>query len=114
MSPSSALRISVALWIGVTVSLLAWGLAGYSWLLCAIAVAPLLAPLNGLIHGRRYTFAWASLFAIPYMAFAITELLTNARARWVGALTLLLVFSWFCSLVAYLRLSRSGVAATPG
>ena len=114
MSAPQALRISVLLWAGVTFSLLGWGFAGYSWLLCAIAILPLLAPLNGLIHGRRYTFAWASLFAIPYMAFAITELLANPRARWVGALTLLLVFAWFCSLVVYLRLSRSRAVATPG
>ena len=114
MTAPQALKVSVILWVCVTFSLLAWGFAGYSWLLCAIAIVPLLAPLNGLIHGRRYTFAWASLFAIPYMAFAITELLANPFARWVGALTLLLVFGWFCSLVMYLRLSRASPVATPG
>ena len=39
---------------------------------------PLLAPLNGLVRGRRYTYAWATLFAIPYLAFAVTELLVES------------------------------------
>ncbi len=107
MTPQHALRLSIVLWLCVTLSLLAWGFAGYSWALCIVAAVPLLAPLNGLIRGRRHTFAWASLFAIPYMAFAITELLANAHARWVASLTLLLVFGWFCSLVVYLRVSRA-------
>ena len=68
---------------------------------------PLLAPLNGLIRGRRYTYSWATLFAIPYLAFAITELLVNPNARWVAALSLLLVFAWFCVMILYLRASRA-------
>ena len=91
----------------MTLSLLAWGFAGYSWILCAVAVLPMLAPAYGLMQGRRYTFAWASLFAIPYLAFAITELLANPQARAVGAFTLILVFAWFCTLVLYLRLTRA-------
>ena len=39
------------------------------WLICVLAVLPLLAPLNGLVRGRRHTYAWATLFAIPYLAF---------------------------------------------
>ena len=107
MNREIAHRASIALWLLVILSLLAWGMAGYSWILCAIAVVPMLAPLNGLIRGRRYTFAWAALFAIPYMSFAVTELLTNREARTVGALTLLLVFAWFCALVLFLRTSRA-------
>ena len=72
----------------------------------SIAVLPLLAPLNGLVRGRRHTYAWATLFAIPYLAFALTELLANPQARWVAAMTLLLVFAWFCTMILYLRASR--------
>jgi len=106
MSRHLARRLSVGLWLLVALSLLAWGLAGYPWTLCVLAALPLLAPLNGLVRGKRYTFAWASLFAIPYMAFSVTELLSNHAARVVGAITLLLVFAWFCTLVLYLRVSR--------
>lgn len=95
------------LWGAVALSLLAWYLAGYSWIICAVAVIPLLAPLPGLVRGRRYTYAWATLFAMPYLIFAITELLVNPSARWVGSFSLLLIFAWFCSMVLYLRASRA-------
>ena len=98
--------ITIWLWVAVALSLLAWILAGYPWPMCLVAVLPLLAPLNGLVRGRRYTYAWATLFAIPYLAFALTELLVNPRARWVAAMTLLLVFAWFCTMILYLRASR--------
>jgi uncharacterized membrane protein len=103
---STARTLSIWLWVAVSLSLLAWILAGYPWLMCLIAVLPLLAPLNGLVRGKRYTYAWATLFAIPYLAFALTELLVNPRARWVAAMTLLLVFAWFCTMILYLRASR--------
>ncbi len=107
MSAASTVRaLSIWLWAAVSLSLLAWILAGYPWLMCLIAVLPLLAPLNGLVRGRRHTYAWATLFAIPYLAFALTELLANPQARWVAALTLLLVFAWFCTMILYLRASR--------
>jgi len=109
MNRQSAQRASIVLWLLVTLSLLAWGFAGYSWTLCVVAALPLLTPLNGLLRGQRYTFAWASLFAIPYIAFAVMELLTNRDAYAVGAMTLLLVFAWLCSLVLFLRISRRDV-----
>jgi uncharacterized membrane protein len=98
--------MSIGLWAAVALSLGFWHTAGYSWPLCALAVLLLLAPLPGLLRGRRYTYAWATLFAIPYLIFAVTELLANPRARWVAALSLLLVFAWFCAMVLYLRASR--------
>ena len=104
---SVAQRLTVALWVAIALSFCAWAWAGYSWLLCAIAILPLLAPLNGLARGRRYTYSWATLFAIPYLAFAITELLVNPAARWVAGLSLVLVFAWFCTMILYLRASRA-------
>ncbi|HEV7357081.1 MAG TPA: DUF2069 domain-containing protein [Steroidobacteraceae bacterium] len=107
MSVQSATRaLTIWLWVAVAASLLAWILVGYPWPICVIAVLPLLAPLNGLMRGRRYTYAWATLFAIPYLAFALTELLANPQARWVASLSLLLVFAWFCTMILFLRASR--------
>ena len=97
--------LTIWLWAAVGLSLLAWMAAGYSWPICLLAVLPLLAPLRGLIQGRRYTYAWATLFAVPYLAFAITELLVNPAARWVASVSLLLVFAWFCTMILYLRAS---------
>jgi uncharacterized membrane protein len=104
---STARSLSIWLWIAVALSLLAWMSVGYSWPICILAVLPLLAPLNGLLRGRRYTYAWATLFAIPYLVFALTELLVNPAARWVAAMSLLLVFGWFCSMIFFLRVSRA-------
>jgi uncharacterized membrane protein len=107
MNASSTSRVlTIWLWGAVSLSLLAWTWVGYPWLLCVIAVVPLLAPLNGLVRGRRYTYAWATLFAIPYLAFSVTELLVNPQARWVASLSLLLVFAWFCTMILFLRASR--------
>jgi uncharacterized membrane protein len=103
---STSRRLTVWLWVAVILSLLAWTLAGYPKLICIIAVVPLLAPLNGLIRGKRYTYAWATLFAIPYLVFSITELLVNPQARWVAGASLILVFVWFCTMILFLRVSR--------
>jgi len=103
---TTARTVTLGLWLATVVSLLAWMAAGYSRILCVTAVLPLLAPLNGLIRGRRYTYGWATLFAIPYLALALTELLVNPSARWIVGTSLLLVFAWFCTMIWYLRVSR--------
>jgi uncharacterized membrane protein len=103
---STARSLTIWLWVAVALSLLGWMTAGYPWPICTLAVVPLLAPLNGLLRGRRHTYAWATLFAIPYLAFAMTELLANPAARWVAGVSLLLVFAWFCTMILFLRVSR--------
>src|ERR1700690_4352741 len=108
MPTASALRrLAVALWAALAVSLLGWIAAGYPWPLCILAMLPLLAPLRGMVRGSRYTYAWATLFAVPYLMFALTELLVNPQAQWVAGASLLLVFAWFCAMVAFLRISRA-------
>ncbi|HEY5263631.1 MAG TPA: DUF2069 domain-containing protein [Steroidobacteraceae bacterium] len=104
---STSRALTIWLWVAVALSLLAWMAVGYPWPICMLAVLPLLAPLNGLMRGHRHTYAWATLFAIPYLAFALTELLVNPAARWVAAMSLLLVFGWFCTMILFLRASRS-------
>jgi uncharacterized membrane protein len=103
----SARALTIWLWAALTLSLLSWITVGYPWPICVLAVLPLLAPLHGLVRGRRHTYAWATLFAVPYLAFALTELLVNPAARWVAAMSLLCVFAWFCTMILYLRVSRA-------
>lgn len=105
LTESWARRLTLSLWLALSLSLFAWITAGYPWLVCAAAVVPLLAPLNGLLRGSRYTYAWATLFAVPYLAFAVTELLVNPAARWVASISMLLVFGWFCTMILFLRVS---------
>jgi uncharacterized membrane protein len=97
--------LTIWLWIAVASSLLSWIAVGYPWPICILAVLPLTAPLKGLVQGRRYTYAWATLFAIPYLMFALTELLVNPAARWAASVSLLLIFSWFCTMILFLRAS---------
>ena len=104
---ATARALTIGLWLAMAASLLAWTAVGYPWPLCVIAVLPLLAPLNGLLRGRRYTYGWATLFAVPYLTFALTELLVNRQARWAAAMSLLLVFAWFCTMILVLRASRA-------
>ncbi|MGO8828370.1 MAG: DUF2069 domain-containing protein [Steroidobacteraceae bacterium] len=102
-----ARMLTIGLWTAVALSLLSWIAVGYPWPICVLAVAPLLAPLHGLARGRRHTYAWATLFTVPYLIFAVTELLVNPAARWVASFSLLLVFGWFCAMVLFLRASRA-------
>lgn len=99
--------LTVWLWLAVALSLLAWIAVGYARLFCVLAVVPLLAPLRGLLKGSRHTYAWATLFTVPYITFALTELLVNPAARWVASTSLLLVFGWFCTMILFLRASRA-------
>ncbi len=104
---TTARSLTIWLWAALALSLLSWIAVGYPWPICVLAVLPLLAPLHGLIRGRRHTYAWATLFAVPYLAFALTELLVNPAARWVAAVSVLVVFAWFCTMILFLRASRA-------
>jgi len=107
LSPEVLARTwTLCLWAALALSLLSWIAVGYPWPICALTVGPLLAPLHGLARGRRRTYAWATLFAVPYLVFALTELLVNPAARWVASISLLLVFGWFCTMILFLRVSR--------
>jgi len=102
-----ARRLAIVLWVAMLLSLAGWSAAGYAWPLCAAAALPLLAPLAGLIRGRRHMYAWATLFAIPYLTFSITELLVNPAARWVDSISLCLIIGWFGIMVLSLRVSEA-------
>lgn len=91
----------------MVLSVPSWITAGYAWSLCVLAVLPLLAPLVGLIKGHRHAYAWAALFAIPYLIFSITELLANPAARWVASISLFLIIGWFSTMVLFLRVSAA-------
>lgn len=78
---------------------------GGSWL--ALKALPLLLPLMGVLHGRRYTYQWASMLILAYFAEgamrAFADTGTSAALALAEAL-LSLVF--FASAVLYARLTR--------
>lgn len=108
----------IAYWAGLSghLGLLMWIMAGLAsgwvelpgFLPKAIALAvllfPLLAPLRGLLHGRPYTFAWATFMALAYFVISVwTAAVADDRAFGVGMALFSLLF--FIGCTAYARLA---------
>jgi len=68
---------------------------------------PLMAPLFGVLRGRRYTFQWSTLLICLYAAEGAMRTYTDpglsARLAFVEAL---LSAGYFAAAVAYLRATR--------
>ncbi len=83
-----------------------WGQATPRWVGVAVA-APLLAGVPGVVHGRRYTFAWMTLLTCAYIALGLVETLSNPGARTASVAILFGAFALFVGLIGYLRISRA-------
>lgn len=85
---------------------------GGSWLV--LKALPLLAPLFGVLRGRRYTFQWSTLLIWLYVAEGAMRMYTDsgwsARLAFVEAL---LALGYFSAAVLYLRSGARGDARTP-
>jgi uncharacterized membrane protein len=106
------------LYLGACVSLLAllflclaWELwlaplrPGGSWL--ALKALPLLLPLMGVLHGRRYTYQWASMLILAYFSEGAVRSFSDTGASAALALAeTLLALVFFASAVFYARLTR--------
>ena len=78
---------------------------GGSWLV--LKVLPLLAPLFGVLHGRRYTFKWSTLLIWLYAAEGAVRAMTDAGPSSALALIeLALALGYFAAAVVYLRSTR--------
>lgn len=107
-----------ALYLGACISLLAllflclaWELwlaplrPGGSWL--ALKALPLLLPLMGILHGRRYTFQWASMLILAYFSEGVMRSFGESGTSAALALAeTLLALIFFASAVFYARLTR--------
>lgn len=80
---------------------------GGSWLV--LKVLPLLAPLFGVLRGRRYTFQWSTLLIWLYVAEGATRAWTDSGASAaLAAIELVLALAYFGSAVAFIRSSGRG------
>ena len=78
---------------------------GGSWL--ALKALPLLLPLMGILHGRRYTYQWASMLILAYFAEGVVRAFGDTGASAALALAeVLLTLVFFFSAVFYARLTR--------
>ena len=86
---------------------------GGSWLM--LKCLPLLIPLRGILHGRRYTFQWSSMLILLYLTEGIVRLTTdNGPARWLALTESLLALAFFGATIAYVRSGRNRPARTSG
>ncbi|HUL57334.1 MAG TPA: DUF2069 domain-containing protein [Usitatibacter sp.] len=80
---------------------------GGSWLV--LKVLPLLAPLFGILHGRRYTYQWSTLLIWLYAAEGATRVYTDrGMSSVLAGIELALALAYFAAAVAYVRSTRGG------
>jgi len=79
---------------------------GGSWLV--LKALPLLAPLFGVLRGRRYTFKWSTLLIWAYAAEGATRMYTDTGlAARLAFVELALSLAYFGAAVAYLKTTRA-------
>ena len=78
---------------------------GGSWL--ALKCLPLLAPLFGILRGRRYTYQWASLLILLYFTEGTVRATSESGvSQWLAAGEIALSLAFFGAAVGYVRRSR--------
>lgn len=92
---------------------LAWELhlapiqAGGSWLV--LKCMPLLLPLFGILHGRRYSFQWASMLILLYFTEGVVRAMSETgTSRWLAVAEIALSLTFFSAATAYARGTRKG------
>lgn len=112
MSARLAWRAACACLIALIFLAVAWELflaplkPGGSWLV--LKALPLMAPLFGVLHARRYTFQWSTLMIWIYAAEGATRIYTDkGLSAGLAAGELTLALAYFVSAVLFLRSSRS-------
>ena len=74
--------------------------------LLILKAVPLLLPLHGIIHGRRYTYQWASMFMLLYFTEGVVRAWADGgAASRLAAVEILLSVIFFISAILYARFS---------
>jgi uncharacterized membrane protein len=112
VSTANAWRAACACLIALIFLGVAWELflaplkPGGSWL--ALKVLPLMAPLFGVLHGKRYTFQWSTLLIWIYAAEGATRAYTDTGlSAALACAEALLALAYFGAAVSFLRSSRT-------
>lgn len=111
--------IAVSSLIALIFLCLAWELwlaplrPGGSWL--ALKAVLLLAPLFGLLRGRRYTYQWTSIFVLLYLMEGLVRSTSDSGlGQTLAMIETALSFSLFVAAIAYVRQTRSDPASHGG
>ena len=72
-------------------------------------VAPLLVPLRGMLHARRYTHQWVSFYVMIYFAVGVDTWANppGEGLAWLGVATVGLSLAQFVGCVMYARYTPS-------
>lgn len=99
---------AVASLVALIVLCVAWELflapvrPGGSWLV--LKALPLLVPLFGVLHGKRYTFQWTTLLVWLYFAEGVVRVMSDhGLCARLAALEIALSLAYFSSAVAFVR-----------
>lgn len=76
-------------------------------LILIVLLIPLLFPLRGMLHGRRYTYAWSSMLSLLYFILGVADAYSDPVDRVYGLLMMALGIGWFGGAILYVRLGRS-------
>ena len=78
---------------------------GGSWLV--LKALPLLAPIFGVLHARRYTMQWCSMLALIYVGEGALRAATESGlSRWLAACELIFALGLFFASALYARHTR--------
>ncbi len=103
-------RLTIASLVSLLFLCLAWELwlaplhPGGSTL--SLKALPLLLPLFGILHGKRYTHQWTSMLALAYLTEGIVRATADTGAsRALAAIETILAALLFVGCIAYARIN---------
>lgn len=77
---------------------------GGSW--AVLKALPLFLPLRGILHGRRYTYQWASMMILAYFAEGVVRgWADTGPARTIAIIETALALAFFICAIGYARAS---------
>jgi uncharacterized membrane protein len=76
-------------------------------LVLIILLTPLLFPLRGILHGRRYTHAWVSMLTLFYFCIGVTEAYGDPAARYYGLAVTACSLLLFVGAIGYVKLTAA-------
>jgi uncharacterized membrane protein len=77
---------------------------GGSWLV--LKTLPLLAPLMGILKGRRYTYQWAPMLVLAYFTEGVVRAWSETGlSAWLAGAEIVLSVVFFFAAIFYARLS---------
>ncbi len=79
---------------------------GGSWLV--LKAVFLLAPLFGILRGKRYTYKWVSLFVQFYLLEGLVRATSeHGLSQWLAIAETVLAFTLFVAVILFLRATRA-------